>query len=364
MERWFWQRPADPTARALDFLNSLRHDALVEPWVIGRRRGNYLEDAATLPPGKLAHDWIAARAAKQQLYCMAGEVAGAPQGTVTEAHVVSTRIIAVSIPKPRLEQALAFGARPAIVIETERGYALGWRLHNPVEPYIAKLHAKAVADALGGEPLPFILPLPGTAGVGRPQYLKGPRHWTLLTDLSRRTPQPVEAPRDVQAFRPAQQAVTLGTLKAGGEAYWAPFENGAKLLNFGILVTGDPGSGKTQTLNVLIDGVARMGLPVCIFDFKNDYSRTRLRAGHRTEGPRCAPPRPSLQPADALGRPGRPSPTHRAHFHPRGRIEARVQSRRPPGRGFARGHEGGFRAVWRRSAKVGGCGLHPGAKLR
>ena len=46
----------------------------------------------------------------------------------------------------------------------------------------------------------------------------------------------------------------------------------AKLLNFGILVTGDPGSGKTQTLNVLIDGVARMGLPVCIFDFKNDYS--------------------------------------------------------------------------------------------
>ncbi len=272
MGRWFWQRPADPTARALDFLNSLRHDALVEPWVIGRRRGNYLEDAATLPPGKLAHDWIAGRAAKQQLYCMAGDVAGAPQGTVTEAHVVSTRIIAVSIPKPRLEQALAFRARPAIVIETERGYALGWRLHNPVEPYIAKLHAKTVADALGGEPLPFILPLPGTAGVGRPQYLKGPRHWTLLTDLSRRTPQPVEAPHDVQAFRPAQQAVTLGALKAGGEAYWAPFEDGAKLLNFGILVTGDPGSGKTQTLNVLIDGVARMGLPVCIFDFKNDYS--------------------------------------------------------------------------------------------
>ena len=60
--------------------------------------------------------------------------------------------------------------------------------------------------------------------------------------------------------------------------FWAPFENEAKLLNCSVLVTGDPGSGKTQTLNVLIDGVAGMGLPVCIFDFKNDYSeRSSLR---------------------------------------------------------------------------------------
>ena len=64
MGLWFWPRSVDHTTRALDFLNSLRHDALVEPWVIGRRRGAYLEDAATLPPGKLAHDWVAARAAK------------------------------------------------------------------------------------------------------------------------------------------------------------------------------------------------------------------------------------------------------------------------------------------------------------
>jgi hypothetical protein len=71
---------------------------------------------------------------------------------------------------------------------------------------------------------------------------------------------------------PAHPAVMLGGHGDGGEVYWAPFETEAKLLNFGILVTGDPGSGKTQTLNVLIDGVARMGFPVCIFDFKNDYS--------------------------------------------------------------------------------------------
>ncbi len=71
---------------------------------------------------------------------------------------------------------------------------------------------------------------------------------------------------------PTGQAVMLGQHVDGGRVHWAPFETDAKLLNFGVLVTGDPGSGKTQTLNVLIDGVIGMGFPVCIFDFKNDYS--------------------------------------------------------------------------------------------
>ena len=82
-------------------------------------------------------------------------------------------------------------------------------------------------------------------------------------------PAPVAVPR---RRTPANEAVMLGRHEDGGEVHWAPFESEAKLLNFGILVTGDPGSGKTQTLNVLIDGVARMGFPICIFDFKNDYS--------------------------------------------------------------------------------------------
>jgi len=82
-------------------------------------------------------------------------------------------------------------------------------------------------------------------------------------------PAPAPVPR---RRAPANQAVMLGAHEDGGQVHWAPFETEAKLLNFGILVTGDPGSGKTQTLNVLIDGVAAMGFPVCIFDFKNDYS--------------------------------------------------------------------------------------------
>jgi hypothetical protein len=82
-------------------------------------------------------------------------------------------------------------------------------------------------------------------------------------------PPPPAAPRRKP---PSAPAVMLGSHEDGGQVYWAPFETEARLLNFGILVTGDPGSGKTQTLNVLIDGISRMGFPVCIFDFKNDYS--------------------------------------------------------------------------------------------
>jgi hypothetical protein len=82
------------------------------------------------------------------------------------------------------------------------------------------------------------------------------------------------APKAKAALRrePAGPAVLLGEHGEGGHVHWAPFESDARLLNFGLLVTGDPGSGKTQTLNVLIDGVVRMGFPICIFDFKNDYS--------------------------------------------------------------------------------------------
>jgi hypothetical protein len=80
-----------------------------------------------------------------------------------------------------------------------------------------------------------------------------------------------EAPPKPVRREPTGPAVLLGETD-GGHVHWAPFETDAKLLNFGVLVTGDPGSGKTQTLNVLIDGVIGMGFPVCIFDFKNDYS--------------------------------------------------------------------------------------------
>ncbi len=78
------------------------------------------------------------------------------------------------------------------------------------------------------------------------------------------------APEPAGLHVPTGAHIMLGDAPTG-EVCWAPFETQNRLLNFGLLVTGDPGSGKTQTLNVLIDGVVRMGFPVCIFDFKNDY---------------------------------------------------------------------------------------------
>ncbi len=71
---------------------------------------------------------------------------------------------------------------------------------------------------------------------------------------------------------PTAPSVFLGHELDGQPIYWAPFETDTKLLNFGVLVTGDSGSGKTQTLRVIIDGVTSIGAPVCIFDFKNDYA--------------------------------------------------------------------------------------------
>ncbi|MBX2805379.1 MAG: ATP-binding protein [Hyphomicrobiales bacterium] len=78
---------------------------------------------------------------------------------------------------------------------------------------------------------------------------------------------------------PAGPSVFLGHEIADNQSvYWAPFESDPKLLNFGVLVTGDSGSGKTQTLRVIIDGVTSMEAPVCIFDFKNDYADREFTA--------------------------------------------------------------------------------------
>ncbi|MSP63001.1 MAG: hypothetical protein EXR72_22230 [Myxococcales bacterium] len=66
--------------------------------------------------------------------------------------------------------------------------------------------------------------------------------------------------------------VLLGTDESGAEVRWSPDHPDQPLHNFGFLVTGDSGMGKTQLLRALSGEVRAAGLPVLIFDFKNDFS--------------------------------------------------------------------------------------------
>ena len=76
-----------------------------------------------------------------------------------------------------------------------------------------------------------------------------------------RQPEPNDRPR-----------VLIGRDPNDKEVYWDPHHPERPLNNFGLLVTGDSGVGKTQFLRALIDELAGRGLPVCVFDFKNDYA--------------------------------------------------------------------------------------------
>ncbi len=66
--------------------------------------------------------------------------------------------------------------------------------------------------------------------------------------------------------------VFIGTSFGGEPVHWSPYrEVPNHLNNFSLLVTGDAGTGKTQTIRVLIDAAAKQDLSVVIFDFKADY---------------------------------------------------------------------------------------------
>jgi Helicase HerA, central domain len=66
--------------------------------------------------------------------------------------------------------------------------------------------------------------------------------------------------------------VQIGTSFDGAVIQWDPYRDSPNHLNnFSVLISGDAGSGKTQTIRVLIDAACRRNLAVTIFDFKADY---------------------------------------------------------------------------------------------
>lgn len=68
-------------------------------------------------------------------------------------------------------------------------------------------------------------------------------------------------------------SVHLGKSVAEEEVVWRPSGTENPLNNFGFLITGDSGNGKTSIIKAVVADATAAGVPVCIFDFKNDYAK-------------------------------------------------------------------------------------------
>ncbi|MCA9693582.1 MAG: hypothetical protein KC636_28560 [Myxococcales bacterium] len=87
-----------------------------------------------------------------------------------------------------------------------------------------------------------------------------------------------EAKREPEATS-ERPRVLIGTTSSNSEVYWDPHHPERRLNNFGVLVTGDSGMGKTQIIQAIIAETAKHDLPICVLDFKNDFSTEDFCAG-------------------------------------------------------------------------------------
>jgi len=72
----------------------------------------------------------------------------------------------------------------------------------------------------------------------------------------------------IESVLPKSVSVPIGKDPTDEPVTWDTGKNP----NFGFLVTGDSGSGKSQTIRAMIYELRNANCPVLIFDFKNDYS--------------------------------------------------------------------------------------------
>jgi len=68
--------------------------------------------------------------------------------------------------------------------------------------------------------------------------------------------------------KPKGLVVVIGQDPAKKDVTWDPSKNP----NFGVMITGDAGYGKTQTIRAIMLELRKHGYPLLVFDFKNDYS--------------------------------------------------------------------------------------------
>ncbi len=178
---WFAGRAAPQNGQALAFAQALAHEAVLPFTVLAvPARGGL--DVATFGPrsGDIA-SWIAKRAARR-LYMLTAQASAPLAGrAISESSLLHTRIIAVAIPAGQRRALDAFRPAPSVIVETAKGFAVAWRLHNPATPEKARELAAQIAAHLGGSPLDHLFPLPGIGNVRLLKHLKGPSSWALPT---------------------------------------------------------------------------------------------------------------------------------------------------------------------------------------
>ncbi|MCC6875745.1 MAG: hypothetical protein IT378_15670 [Sandaracinaceae bacterium] len=95
---------------------------------------------------------------------------------------------------------------------------------------------------------------------------------TMQAHVVETTPPPTGATKSPEPTDAERLRVFIGKSPTEVDVHWDPHDPDRPLNNFGFLITGDSGAGKTQMLRALVHEVAAAGIPVCIFDYKNDYA--------------------------------------------------------------------------------------------
>jgi len=163
---------------------------------------------------------------------------------------------------------------PASIVILAKEKTLIWTLNEPIAANAAQAISDRLARQVGGKAVVGEgVPLPGsiefaTAGVNMTgrwpvQMMLGPKTAYRLVDgqLSRPAVKPATTRNDPQTL-----TVPLGTASDGSRIDWRPGEQS----NGFMLILGASGSGKTETLKVVGNGIHRYGVPLLIFDFHGD----------------------------------------------------------------------------------------------
>ena len=174
------------------------------------------------------------------------------------AQTVSGRLLLVNLETNRQRQ---FPVTPVAIGISPAG--------NPVEIFCLVESDLSDDEPPGGTAVAQIAPPPEPPP---PSAAEPERRGTVTS----KHPQTAPAQELTEAPSPAAIAngspenvnVFVGHDPAGKEIWW----NSSANPNFGFLVTGDSGMGKSQTIRVFIEALRKHGLPVLIFDFKNDYA--------------------------------------------------------------------------------------------